>query len=333
MKILANATPFIVVGAICATFLWGYSERTDVVGKANRAYIERDYPKAIRLYEEGDGKLNEEEWIRLADAYARVGKEKESLSIYATLEANDKFSGDETAQVYLAKARDLYESGKIEDSVEQYQKVIDKADDMKVRVETKKEMGRVISEHPSEETASLGVKSLLEVLDLPTEKKNPDIPYQIGTLIDYLGDQEYALKYWEMALSIDPKHTQSQEEVGFALIERKEFERAMSVFKGLLSQDSRNGRAYAGLGALEEATGNEGQAVSLYNQAISLNPKGLEPRLGLARIYLEKGDKTAAIDQFYQIVRVAPDSQEAREAREKLKELTPKLSPVPATQR
>lgn len=326
MKYMSNLLPFVVVGLVCAVFMWGYSMRTDTIGQANAAYAKRDYQKAIPLYEQKELDLKTEEALRLVYAYEYTGQETKAVRLTERLKKEGQISGEELGHLHHRLAKDAAESGEVDVAVSHYERAMTELGNQNEGLALKKEFGKYLSEHPSERTAEQGVKMLLEISRLPKEEKDPDLYFRIGNLIEFLGDTEFALRYWEKSLSLSPDNEQVQMKVVFTLLDNGLTEEADSRLSKMKHKYPHNAEVHTGLGEIAEKKGRPAVAKESYIRAISLDGNLLRVRMKLATLYENEGNKTAAIDQYYQIVRRSPESKEAGIAQERLDELTPKVS-------
>jgi Flp pilus assembly protein TadD len=90
--------------------------------------------------------------------------------------------------------------------------------------------------------------------------------------------------------------------VGMALIRQSKFEEAMPFLRRALVLEPTNLTALANLGAALAGTGHLDAALQQFHRAAELDPYAAEPRLGLVRAYLEKGN-TVEARKHYTILR------------------------------
>ncbi|HEY7406989.1 MAG TPA: tetratricopeptide repeat protein [Gemmatimonadaceae bacterium] len=103
--------------------------------------------------------------------------------------------------------------------------------------------------------------------------------------------------------------------VGMALIRQSKFEDAMPFLRRALVLEPTNLTALANLGAALAGTGHLDAALQQFHRAAELDPYAAEPRLGLVRAYLEKGN-TVEAGKHYTILRQLHPKSAAQFARQ-----------------
>ena len=90
--------------------------------------------------------------------------------------------------------------------------------------------------------------------------------------------------------------------MGMALLRQSKFEEAIPYLRRALVLDGENLRARANLGAALAGSGRLDAGLQEFHRAAELDGYAVEPRLGLVRAYLEKGDLVEA-RKHYTILR------------------------------
>jgi len=88
-----------------------------------------------------------------------------------------------------------------------------------------------------------------------------------------------------------------------------------SLFEHALEVTERNYTAYAKLGELQRARGNDAAARELYRQSLEIHPNSDETLANLGLCYLDEGDFVRARKLFERSLAVAPSNHETRTAR------------------
>lgn len=193
----------------------------------------------------------------LASLYLEAGRPEEALAVLRR--GLEKLSGNYT--IFLAYLSTLLQLGK-------YEEVIGETD---------------------------------RVRSLPQAQNDPEIWNSLGAAFLGLGRFDEALEHLEKALSVDPDFPAALSNRGFALLlkarvekNRLALERAMDSFREAIAKNRAYAPAYNGLGAAYKTAGNTEAAISLWLQAIQLDP-GLDQVLyNLGFTYLEMGQKDRA---------------------------------------
>jgi RNA polymerase subunit RPABC4/transcription elongation factor Spt4 len=96
---------------------------------------------------------------------------------------------------------------------------------------------------------------------------------------------------------------------------------AVRLFRQAVEADPTNASYFTNLGVGYGELGDEPQATSAYQRAIDLNPREVTAYLSLGYLYMERERPTEAREMWEHVVRLAPDGEEAREARDNLRSL------------
>ncbi|HSR11406.1 MAG TPA: tetratricopeptide repeat protein [Thermodesulfobacteriota bacterium] len=196
------------------------------------------------------------------------------------------------------------------------------------------------------------LRELLEAEKL--NDKDPHIQYSLGLALNAKGRYKDSLEHYRKALSLDPKYTEVHNAMGATYLELGEWDAAIqefnAVLKDLLYQtpfyvENNLGWAYYKKGDLQSAIGHYrnalrvkpdfglahynlalalrdskqiDQAILEFNQAATLVPGFADTHFQLGKLYLETGKKKEAQQSFEEVVRLAPQSDNARMSREYL---------------
>jgi tetratricopeptide (TPR) repeat protein len=155
--------------------------------------------------------------------------------------------------------------------------------------------------------------------------QDPEPHYRRGwVLSEKLGDDEAALACFEEALALDPEHKPSRLALGRLHAARGECDAAARRLDPLLSQDPNDGsvgKLHILLAECLLEQGRTNEALSHLEQARSLDPQAPSILLRLGQGYSQAGRFQDAIEAYLRVIELAPQGQEAQEAREALEEL------------
>ncbi|MBW1779181.1 MAG: tetratricopeptide repeat protein [Deltaproteobacteria bacterium] len=194
---------------------------------------------------------------------------------------------------------------------------------------------------------------LLEAVKL--EPDNADLNHQVALVLRNLGEYDLSLKYFQRALSLNPKFSEAQNNLGtlylltgnwdkaigcfqeaandllyktpqyaynnmgYAYFKKGNYDKAIESYKQALRSSRSYTIAYTNLAQAYEAKGELAEAVSAYKQAVFYAPKDAAAHLGLGKVLLKLGRNKEAKEELNLAVWAEPTSLQANEAREVLK--------------
>ena len=150
-------------------------------------------------------------------------------------------------------------------------------------------------------------KAMIEVESL--EKKQPKNPTTFilkGAV--YLGKKDVAgaRKSFEQALALDATSAAAAMNLAQLDLLEKNPEAARQRFQTILAKDKANAQAMMGLAEVATATGQESEFVAWLQKACDAAPSAVQPRLLLARYYLQKNDVRRASTMAQDALTVSP---------------------------
>lgn len=107
-------------------------------------------------------------------------------------------------------------------------------------------------------------------------------------------------------------------EAGTAAYEADKYEEAVRLFREATDAEPENARFWTNLGVAYGALGDDLQAFAAYRRATELNPESVSAYLFMGELLQERERPTEAREMWEKVIRIAPDSAEAAEAREYL---------------
>lgn len=117
---------------------------------------------------------------------------------------------------------------------------------------------------------------------------------------------------------------QSGEELnaaGARAYEAGDYQEAIRLFRQALSAEPDNARYHTNLGVAYGETGDDLQAFTAYRRAVELDPPDLAAYLNMGYLYNERERPSEAREMWEKVIALAPDSDEAADAREALENL------------
>lgn len=130
------------------------------------------------------------------------------------------------------------------------------------------------------------------------------------------GDEEPGDFTTSAPVSVTPD---SLNDAGTRAYEAENFHEAARLFREAIAADGENSRYWTNLGVACGEMGDEIQALRAYRRAVELNPGELSAYLHMGSLFMS-GERTAEAREMWEsVIRQAPDSEEAAEARDCLK--------------
>jgi tetratricopeptide (TPR) repeat protein len=138
--------------------------------------------------------------------------------------------------------------------------------------------------------------------------------YNLGNVLDSLGDVKGAIECYKNALAIQPKCASTLTNLGLSLVDDGDQTGAMAALTDALKVNPHFSSAINGLGGLQLEMGQANAAISTFTNAIKISPMphaNYHSNLGTA--YLVAGDFNNAACEFKAALKVDPSHPSARE--------------------
>ena len=113
----------------------------------------------------------------------------------------------------------------------------------------------------------------------------------------YLGlrNPKAAESDFRMAIAKDPKFNEARRNLGQLLLTAGRTAEAKKELLQIVNNDSRDARAMILLSAIAQRAGNSAERIQWLNQAATVDPKALAPRVALAQAYVQTGQANRGI--------------------------------------
>jgi len=241
------------------------------VGAARKA--RGDIEGAIRTYGEIIDEISDQDafaasatFYNLGVALVEVGRLDEAESAYERAIASDP-----TLALAYCNLGVVYKmKNRLDDAVEAYEKCLRYAPDFE-----------------------LCLKNLSLVLtDQGTAIKSQNLPGAIAT--------------YERALSYDTLNVEAYYNLGVALAEAEEFDRALIAYENAGRLRPQCAEIWNNAGVLYKERGNDARAMEYYHRAIACNPNFAQPLNNLGVLYTMAGQAQLALEALQRAVTVAP---------------------------
>jgi tetratricopeptide (TPR) repeat protein len=153
------------------------------------------------------------------------------------------------------------------------------------------------------------------------EPSNFDAQIQAASMYRQIDRHEEALEFYERALKIKPNDFDLTVKMGDTNFDLERFEEAERWYRSALKTkpDAVTVRMDLGLSYFLRQPRDLDKAIAEYRQALSYDPQHEKTLQNLIAALVEKGDKTAALENLKRLEKVNPDNQTIAQFRDKLK--------------
>lgn len=154
------------------------------------------------------------------------------------------------------------------------------------------------------------------------EKIDPIKSYQVWADIFKTenNDSKYE-EYTQKAIDADPKNTNAINLFGYYFIEKKKYDKAISLFLKYAEIAPNDPNAFDSLGDGYKAKGQTDDALKSYLKAVSVDPKFVASVMNAAKIYNSKGQKKEAISVLKNYISIAKNDDEKEKAEDLLDDI------------
>ena len=125
------------------------------------------------------------------------------------------------------------------------------------------------------------------------------------------GDYFNAIEIAQVFLKNYPKEYFVWNILGISLAKTGSTDKAVKVFKKVISLNYNFIEAYLNLGKALNTIGDFDQAIKIYNRILSINPYYTDALFSIGEIHYNEGNFEKAIDSYYKILSIKPDNVEA----------------------
>ena len=112
-------------------------------------------------------------------------------------------------------------------------------------------------------------------------------------------------------LNISPQEFAEMGRVGAMYYQQGNFEKARTIFEGLVELDPESANAHSALGGLLTLQQEDAQAVEHLNRALEINPSQIAPYVNLGEIYIRQQKIEDAVANLKKAIELDPDEQDA----------------------
>jgi Tfp pilus assembly protein PilF len=136
--------------------------------------------------------------------------------------------------------------------------------------------------------------------------------YKLGDVLAQRGDLAKAIKNFEAALRIDPRHTYAHTGLGFIFAIQGRLTEAKEEFDDAVRIAPRFASAHTGLGLVFARQGKLSEASDQFRRALEIDAGDAQAHTNLGLILKKQGQREEAAAHFQQAVRADPNSEQAQ---------------------
>ena len=112
-------------------------------------------------------------------------------------------------------------------------------------------------------------------------------------------------------LHISPQEFAEMGRVGAMYYQQGNFDKARTIFEGLVELDPDSANAHSALGGLLTLQQEDESAIGHLNKAIEINPSQIAPYVNLGEIYIRQQKIEAAVANLKKAIELDPDETDA----------------------
>ncbi len=313
----ANAYYNFAMGHLYAELAGAFGNRSDYTNKAI------DYYRQAMKLDPSASFLSQE----LTDLYIQAGRIKDAVTEAEDLLKQDPGNLDARrllGQIYARLIGDpdqhTVKEEMVQKAIEQFQKVTEKDPNdvdswlMLGRlervsgnsVEAEKDFKKVLDQDPGNEEALTGLaavyatvgdnKNAIEMLRLATSKHpNPRTLAELATFYRNAHDYTSAVEVWRQALQMDPENTRLKRALADDLLAADRETEALKLFQELATADPRDPQTQLRLAEIYRDRGDFAKAHAALSKVRELDPESLEARYEEVNLLDREGKTDAAI--------------------------------------
>lgn len=176
---------------------------------------------------------------------------------------------------------ELLASGQASEAVKEFDRALSEKEDALIRANR---ASALLLDGRAAESADEFQRIILEAPALP------DGYYGLALIAQRSGNLEVARKGYELALTQNPLHANSLNNLGTVYLLQEKYLLAVDIFKRLIDAKQNFAPAHYNLGGAYEMLGEFGSARAQYRRALDLSPLNADAEAGLARVEKQLGE-------------------------------------------
>jgi general secretion pathway protein D len=152
--------------------------------------------------------------------------------------------------------------------------------------------------------------------------------YKKRDVMEYVKEGSSAIADWKFEKEPDKRHAVALSDLGFASLQKKDYQKARQYFTQALKIDPENPYALLNMGVVDEREGNLKEAAEMYRRVVELEPPKAEPEDGDGR---EKPSAEPPVvdQQLLELKRIADENLRSLDANNEGTPVEPQPAPEP----
>jgi tetratricopeptide (TPR) repeat protein len=203
----------------------------------------------------------------------------------------------------LARAIELHKRGQLADAIQFYQDIVRRVPDNATALNL---LGLAYFQHGNPQHGASALKRALEL--------KPDLPggnFNLGAMLQALGQHEDARKQYEKAIEANPEDVDAYNNLGTALKSLQRHAEAVRCYERAVALQPHRADVRFNLANALPALARRDEAVVQYQRAIELKPGFAEAHYNFAALLRDAGRTDEAITQYERAVAARPQFADA----------------------
>ena len=152
----------------------------------------------------------------------------------------------------------------------------------------------------------LKAKSIYKKI-ITINSKLPNAYYNLGNILNDLGEYEKAINCYEKVIIIDPQNISAFNNLGVLYKNAENFKKAIYYFENAIKINKQYFGAYINLGNILKDVGEYEKAINCYEKVIKTDPQNISAFNNLGVLYREIREYQKAIYYFNQVIDINPN--------------------------
>jgi tetratricopeptide (TPR) repeat protein len=144
---------------------------------------------------------------------------------------------------------------------------------------------------------------------IETNPKDESSYYQLGEILLERDEYDEAITNFKKALELNPENVNTYNELGRCYYRQKNFQDALTAYEKAIEIDANYYIAIYNIGLVENSLGNEEKALKYFGRAIEITPNYENAYIAMAGIYFNRKDYASARDLYNKLISINPNDE------------------------